>query len=417
MNLSVAVLLLVFVAIAARTVDGLRLPIWQIMGLGALAVLVSGQIGPVAALRAIDPDVMVFLAAMFLVGTALERSGYLAQLAARLFQGARSVDRLVLTVLFGVGAASALLMNDTLAVVGTPLMLMLARTHRIDARMLLLTLAFAVTLGSVMSPIGNPQNLLIALHGGMNDPFLAFLSYLALPTALNLLLAYGVLRWRFRSRFHGDQLVHVPVPVTDPHLAMLARSALRILVLLLVVRIALRWLGLPAPPLSAAAAAAALPLVIFSPRRGELMRNIDWSTLVFFAAMFVLMQSVWDGGFFQGWMARFDLRIDAIPTILVVSTLLSQLISNVPLVALYLPMLTHAGGSEAALLALAVGSTVAGNLFILGAASNVIIVQGAERRGGPSLSFLEFASVGVPITVLSLGVYWGFFHWVYGFTA
>jgi len=77
-------------------------------------------------------------------------------------------------------------------------------------------------------------------------------------------------------------------------------------------------------------------------------------------------------------------------------------------VALYLPVLAHAGATTAGMMALAAGSTIAGNLTILGAASNVIIVQNAEKRGGATLTFLDFVKIGAPLTVLNAGVYWLF---------
>jgi len=95
--------------------------------------------------------------------------------------------------------------------------------------------------------------------------------------------------------------------------------------------------------------------------------------------------------------------------ILLVSVLLSQLISNVPLVALYLPMLTLLGASSKELMTLAAGSTIAGNLFILGAASNVIIIQNAEKRTGDTLTFFEFSKIGIPLTLINLLVYLLFF--------
>ena len=92
--------------------------------------------------------------------------------------------------------------------------------------------------------------------------------------------------------------------------------------------------------------------------------------------------------------------------ILGVSVVLSQVLSNVPLVALYLPVLLHAGATTAGMMALAAGSTIAGNLTILGAASNIIIIQNAEKRGGFTLPFLEFVRIGVPLTILNVAVYW-----------
>lgn len=172
--LPVIVLLGVFVLIATRQVGRVRLQIWQVMLLGAMVVILTGQISPYKALCAIDPDVMLFLFGMFVVGRALEESGYLWHLSYKLFRRAKSVDLLILLFLFEMGFASALLMNDTVAIIGTPLVLFWARKHGISPKLLLMALAFAVTIGSVMSPIGNPQNLLIAISGGMREPFITF---------------------------------------------------------------------------------------------------------------------------------------------------------------------------------------------------------------------------------------------------
>lgn len=414
MNLPAAILLLVLAGVFARTLGLLRLAIWQIVALGAGAVLFTGGITPLAAVRSIDVSVMVFLAAMFVLGAALERSGSLANLAAVLFMRARSVDALVLGLMLGAGAASALLMNDTLAVIGTPLVLMLARERRVDARLLLLALAFSVTLGSVMSPIGNPQNLLIAVHGGMPDPFVSFLGALALPTLLNLLIAYALLRLRYRRHFRAvTGGVVAPPAVSDPALARWARVGLLTLIALVAVRAGLRAAGADVElPLAAAAAVAAAPVLLFSRRRVELLRHLDWGTLVFFAALFILVRSVWDTGLLQSWVVRLHPAFASIPTVLGSATLLSQVLSNVPLAALYLRLLLHSGAPQVTLLALAAGSTVAGNLFIFGAASNVIIAQGAARRGVAALSFGEFASVGVPLTLANLALYWFFLHWL-----
>ncbi len=409
-NIPLVVLLIVFVLIAVRRLGRLRIAIWQAMVGGAAAGLLTGQIGIVAAWRAIDSDVMLFLLGMFVIGEALVASGYLYVLAYRLFSRAASADVLVIMVLFGAGVASMTLMNDTVAIIGTPLMLRLAREHRLDPRLTLLTLAFSVTIGSVASPIGNPQNLLIAVRTGMDAPFGIFFRALAVPTLINLLLAYGVLRLFFWRAFHSRVLVHAPVAVSDPALARLARISLFLVVVFAVTSAVTAEVGAgPRLRLSWIAIASAMPLLVLSPRRGQLLRNIDWGTLAFFAGMFVLTESVWQTGYFQSLLARWHLDLIAVHSVMGLSVVLSQLISNVPLVALYLPLLSHAGASVQTSLALVVGSTIAGNLLILGAASNVIIVQNAERRG-VSLTFLQFARVGIPLTAFNLALYWLFLN-------
>ncbi len=107
-----------------------------------------------------------------------------------------------------------------------------------------------------------------------------------------------------------------------------------------------------------------------------------------------------------------DFDIRSPDAVIVVSILLSQFISNVPLVALLLPVLLTAGGRAPDLMALAAGSTIAGNLTILGAASNVIIIQSAEQRKGGTITFLEFARVGIPLTIVNGTVYWLFLKYL-----
>jgi Na+/H+ antiporter NhaD/arsenite permease-like protein len=408
--ISIVVLLVVFVLIAVRQIGGFRLQIWQAMLLGALVVLVTGQISPAEALRAINMDVILFLFGMFVVGQALEESGYLSHLSSRLFGRAKTTDGLLLLILFGAGLLSAFLMNDTLAIIGTPVMLEIARKTGIRAKLLLLSLAFSVTIGSVMSPIGNPQNLLVAINGNVPSPFITFLRYLGVPTLISLFLTYVMLKFFYREHLQNQPLNHSTGPITDPRLARLSKVSLIVVVVLVLARITTSFLGLVIDfRLTYIALAAALPIILLSPHRFGILRRIDWTTLIFFAAMFILMQSVWDSGYFQSVIASLDLNLGSIGIIMVVSIALSQLISNVPLVALYLPVLSHLGAATKEMMALAAGSTIAGNFSILGAASNVIIIQNAEKKAGETLTFWEFIRVGVPLTAVNALVYWLFF--------
>jgi Na+/H+ antiporter NhaD/arsenite permease-like protein len=370
---------------------------------GALAVLLTGQIAPLDALRAINPDVMIFLFGMFVVGEAMADSGYLACIANRFFSLAKNPDQIVLFILFGMGILSAILMNDTIAIIGTPLVLGLATQWKISKKLLLLALAFAITTGSVMSPIGNPQNLLVAVNSGMPAPFMTFGTFLLIPTLISLLAAFLVLRLIYQKEFLPRQPAPYAGIPRDPRLTLLAQCSLAIILVLAAANIISSLSGgriLVTLPLIAICAAA--PVLILSPRRAQVLRAIDWPTLVFFAAMFVLMESVWESGFFQSFV---DSSMgSSVPMILATSILVSQFISNVPFVALFQPMLMQTGSTTTRLMALAAGSTLAGNLTILGAASNVIIIQNAEKQE-ETLTFMEFLKAGLPLTVLQLGIY------------
>lgn len=405
-NISAIALALVLLLIAIRQLGEFKLQIWQIMLLGALLVLLSGEISPIDAASAINPDVMIFLAGMFVIGEAMRESGYLFHLFNRIFCRAKNLDQLLLLILFAMGFLSALLMNDTLAIIGTPLMLYLAQALRISPKLLLLTLAFAVTTGSAMSPIGNPQNLLIAINGSLTNPFLVFFQYLFIPTVANLVLAYLLLRLFYKSQFQHTAIEIPKKCISDPALANISRISIILLLILILAKVlAVTVQSSQHFSLTYIAIFSALPVILFSSRRWEIMKHIDWCTLVFFAAMFVLMDSVWRSGFFQSMMEESSLGFGSIPVILALSVFLSQIISNVPFVALFQPLLINPSAQD--LMALAAGSTIAGNLFILGAASNVIIIQNAEKSG-ETLTFLDFARVGVPLTALNVFVYWIF---------
>ena len=401
----IIVLAAVFLLIAVRQIGRFRFQIWHVMTAGAAAVLLLGSITPSEAVQAINIDVMLFLLGMFVVGEALHQSGYLFHLADRLFRSARTVDRLILRVLFAMGLLSALLMNDTLAIICTPLMLYFARQHVISPKLMLLTLAFAITTGSVLSPIGNPQNLLIAVDGHVPNSFVLFLFYLGTPTIASLLVAYLALRVFYKSEFHSVQLEHAVEPLTDLQLAVMSRLSLWIIGALIGIRVISSFVRiLPDFSLTWIAMLAAAPILIRSRNRFRVLARIDWATLAFFAAMFVLMESVWRTGVVQSMLSYTGWNVGSSPSILGISVAVSQLISNVPFVALYLPILQHTGDPLLAKMALAAGSTIAGNLLILGAASNIIVIQNAERQG-ETLTFWEFARVGIPLTLVQTAFY------------
>lgn len=409
MLIPIITLFVVFVLIAVRQVGSVKLQIWQIMLFGAIAVLITKQISLYDAIKSINYDVMLFLFGMFVVGRALEDSGYLSHLSYKFFRKAKTENALLLFILFGFGFLSAILMNDTIAIIGTPVVLQMAQKHKISAKPLLLSLAFAITIGSVMSPIGNPQNLLIAINGNIKNPFIEFARYLFLPTVINLFVTYFLIKLFYRESFANNEINHLPESITDRNLAKLSKISLILIIILIFIKMFLVIIKVGLDfKLTYIALVSVLPIILLSPRRIDVVKKIDWHTLIFFASMFILMESVWRTGFFQSIIKRFNSNLASISAILVVSVIVSQFISNVPLVALYMPILTHIGVSDKELIALAAGSTIAGNLLILGAASNIIIIQNSEKRRNETITFLEFARLGIPLTTLNLIIYWAF---------
>ncbi|MGZ8143343.1 MAG: SLC13 family permease, partial [Methylosarcina sp.] len=269
--------------------------------------------------------------------------------------------------------------------------------------------AYAITIGSVMTPIGNPQNLLIARHADFASPFPAFFNSLALPSLINLGITYLILRLVYRRQFTQElPLYHSPVELIDKKQARLARLSLILLIGLIIANLVLTGFHSSIRiELSHIAIISALPSLLYNSDRLQLLKSLDWPTLLFFAAMFVLTASVWQTGVLQTWVANLRIDVSSLPAILLISATLSQLISNVPLVTLYLPLLPPEAET---FMALAAGSTIAGNFLILGAASNVIIVQHAEKHKA-TLGFFEFARLGIPLGLLNLLVYGAWFRY------
>lgn len=396
-------------------------PVWTIFGLGALATVGSGELPATTAASAIDANlpVLLFLASLFLFAVALEQSGALDHLARWTLARVRSPVDLPAALFVAFGALSALLLNDALVLIGVPLVLSVARRIRAPPGPLLLSLACAVSVGSVLTPFSNPQNLLIALTSGLRAPVAAFLEFLLLPTLANLLVGAWLVRRLFRREMATTPEAPAPLP-RDPLLppAGVVRTIRRHPVLglfpvtvaaLLAVGVAAAFTGRSLVPLYLVAAAGALVLLVVSPHRARLLAGVNWSILLLFAGLFVVVAGAVRGGVLSVFATLTPgpgARLPATTSILLQALVGSQLVSNVPWVGLQIPAL-HALGFGAstpwAWLALAAGSTLAGNLTLLGAASNLIVVEQAEREG-VRIGLREFIRVGAPLTALTVAV-------------
>ena len=189
----------------------------------------------------------------------------------------------------------------------------------------------------------------------------------------------------------------------DPVLERLTKVSLVLVFVVICLRIGLSFTGYELP-LVLIALAAALPLLLLSRWRVELLRGVDWSTLLFFISMFVLMAAVWNTGVIQSLLP--ESFTTSMPVLFGVSVLVPQLVSNVPYVALVLPVLESAAAPVYLYLTLAAGSTISGTLTILGAASSVIIIQNAEKHG-ETMTFWEYFRVGIPLTIAASLVFIG----------
>ena len=407
---SIAIFVTVYLLIALRNLRWFKIPIWTIMLTGAVAMIFSGVIPLQTAYAAINLDVIFFLLGMFSIVAAMDLSGLLEYLTARMVRLSKTPQRALALVLFGMGLLSAFLVNDTLALTATPIMLGLSRQMRIRPSVLLITLALGVTIGSVMTPVGNPQNLLIALSSGIPNPMLDFLYFLVPPTVVGLVVTFLILRFYYRKDLAESEksFGEIPLPpVRDRRLARLSAWAGGIVVVGFFSVGVARLFGVQGNlNLGTVSLLGATIVYLLSGRRREILASVDWGIVIFFMSLFIVVQGFWDSNALQSLLLYLPALntseiVVSLGVIILISLIFSQLLSNVPFVAVYIRVMQSAGftGSNVkAWVALAGASTLAGGLSLLGAASNVIILEAAEVRGS-GFSSLEFSKIGLLVTI------------------
>lgn len=415
----------IYVLIVCRRRFGI--PIWTAMLIGAALMVGLHVIGVSEVLKSVNLEILAFLFGMFSIVSALERAGVLRVLAFRMLARAKTPTQLLMIFVVGMGVLAAFLVNDTIALLGVPLAIHVAKYARIRPIVLLLALAFGITVGSVMTPIGNPQNLLIAVDSSMRLPFVSFLLYLSLPTVANLFVTYLILKMYFRNELQKpldyvkiqDEKIAIRESGDNHYNSRQARIAIYVTIATIagfVISEVLSTFKVADFDLSVVAMLGAISLYALSDDRTQILKSVDYSVLVFFAAMFIVTASMWQSGaisMITGWLptpSPAD-KAHSLGVITVASLSMSQVLSNVPFVALYDFVMTNIGfGSEHVpqWLMLAAASTIAGNLTILGAASNIIVIESAESKGVRAFSFFEFAKVGSMITVANISIYYLF---------
>jgi Na+/H+ antiporter NhaD/arsenite permease-like protein len=418
--IAIGVFAVVYTLIIGRTRFGV--PIWAAMLIGAALMIGLQVIGIQAAFESVNLDVIAFLFGMFSIVSALDRAGVLQRVAIRMLEVVKTPDRLLMAFVVGMGLLAAFLVNDTIALLGIPLVIYVARRAGIRPVILLLALAFGITVGSVMTPIGNPQNLLIAIQSGIPMPFTTFLLQLAAPTIVNLFVTYAILKLYFRkeigSNYYQLSVTELPERANyNPRLASISIAVLIATIAGFIVSEVFNSLGIANFSLSAVAMLGAAAIYALSSQRVAIMKSVDYSVLVFFGGMFVVTSALWSSGavslLFMNYIPTPDPGDLAQSTAVIsaASIGISQVLSNVPFVALYNFVMTDSGFNGQHVdqwMMLAAASTIAGNLTILGAASNIIIIEAAESRGLHAFSFLEFFKVGSLVTAANLAVYYIF---------
>ncbi len=351
------------------------------------AILIAlGTLSLKAAWAAIDPATIVFLLSMMVVNAYLSCAGFFKLALLYLLRLTRSPLGLLWLLTIGTGVLSAFFLNDTLALVSTPLTLQLARALGLSPIPYLLAIAGATNIGSLATLSGNPQNILVGSYSEIS--YLAFAQALAPVTIVGLGLQVGLL-WLLYPEVRSYK------PCPSPQLLRLRLHRPLLIKTLIVTSMLLSAfiVGMPLAESAFLAAAALLVTRRIKPQR--VLQEVDWSLLVLFSGLFILtycVQSLQLLNHSARWIAH--------PlSLIMVTTGLSNLISNVPTVLLLQSFITQ--DATQSWLLLAASSTLAGNLTLFGSVANLIMVEAAGSQGY-SLSFWEHLRFGVPITLMTL---------------
>ena len=396
-----AVFLLTYVLISLRTVR--RFPIEKpaVAMLGGALMLLLGVLSPLEAVLAINLDVILLLIGMMVLVSGLEVCGFFDLVSSRIAARAKRQLSFLTWLMIATAALSALVLNDAIALLVTPVVIRSARSLKVNPVPYLVAVAIAANVGSVATEVGNPQNAYIAIRSGI--PFLTFTVYLLPVTIVCLAIAIAGVRLAFRRDLAAPIAGEVAAPIVP-----LQRRGLTLTFGVAVV-VAAAFLASPHPdwlPLIALIGGSIvlffLPFVSTVTAR-SLIAKVDWSIILFFVGLFLLLAGVRASGLSAAIQGAFTSALGGqaggLAWLVGLSSLLSNLISNVPAVLLLAEVVPQ--GSTQLWLALAASSTLAGNATILGAACNVIVVQVASREG-VSVTMKDFVKAGLPVTAATL---------------
>ena len=197
---ALAIFVVTYGILAFRNVKGWKIPIWLILLIGAAAMVASGSISVARRYKAVDLHVILFLFSMFVLVTRWILRGFWMRSQPDSFLGRRNL-RMSCTSHSSGSRGKCGSDERHAGVDGNAGYDFSRKKMKISPKPLLLTLAFAVTIGSTVTPMGNPQNLLVALASGMRAPVLSFAEYLLVPTIINLVATYILLRYLLRHEF------------------------------------------------------------------------------------------------------------------------------------------------------------------------------------------------------------------------
>lgn len=364
--------------------------------LGAITLLVTGSLSPAEAMAHLDVPTLALLFGMMVLSAQLRAGGVYRTLTRKVGEAALRPPVLLGLVVGLAGALSAVFTNDIVALAVAPVLIDICRNRKLAPVPFLLSLALACNVGSAATLVGNPQNILIGQTMGLS--FAGYLGRAILPSLLGLAAVWGVVAWRYRGRW--VETGPWTEPEADVPVSFRAWPAAKGLGLATLAMVAFLFTPWPRELVALACAGVVLTSRRFHSR--STLALVDWQLLVLFVGLFVVNGALADTGLvgrsLEG-LRGFGLDPGSPVWLFGLGVTLSNLVSNVPAVMLLLPAAQGPGAGAI----LALSSTLAGNLLVVGSIANIIVVDLARARGIP-IDWRTHAAVGIPVTLLTLAL-------------
>lgn len=366
---------------------------------GAVALVLTGALSLQQAFSSIDMNTIVLLLAMMIVNANLRLSGFFRIIADKIILISHSQNHLLILIVFISGFLSAIFLNDTIVLMFTPLLLEITRRGDINPVPFLIALVTAANIGSAATIIGNPQNMLIGINSGIG--FSTFAFYMTPVAISGLIISLIIIKMIYRKSISSGKINFSEHKPSRPYKPLLYKSITASVLILIALNIGVSIT-------LAAISGASLLLITRRLKPERVFREIDWTLLVFFASLFVVTHAIettgLSGKIFNSnvvWITQDLWRFSGSALIL------SNLVSNVPAVLLFRPIIKMMNNPQVAWLVLSMATTFAGNLTLIGSVANLIVAESA-RKEGVNLSFIEYLKAGVPITIATviLGTIW-----------
>lgn len=389
------IIIVTLFGVAVGRLPRLRMNRATIALVGAGLLILTNAIDLKDAYTSVDWDTILLLFAMMILNINLSLAGFFQLIAAKIIRFASTLKQLLLVIIFSSGILSALFLNDTICLMFTPLVLEIAITLKRNPIPYLMGLAVSANIGSAATIVGNPQNMIIGISSGIS--FVDFTTALLPVSLISLFVGWIVIIIVYKKEFTGNKFEIPTVTEVRIYKPLLIKSTAAT-----VLMIAAFIYGFSIP--LSAFAAACLLLITRRLKPERVFREIDWSLLVFFSGLFIVTGAIETTGISGYLFTKVETFIcDSVVNLSVSSAILSNLVSNVPAVLLFRPVIPTCPDPTNAWLILAMATTFAGNLTLIGSVANLIVAESAKSKG-INLSFVEYLKSGALIAVISIAV-------------